>query len=283
MKLFNQSKMLDLSSPQVMGILNVTPDSFSDGGKFNQLDAALRHAESMLVAGATILDIGGESTRPGANDVAEQDELDRVIPAIEAIRSRFDCWISIDTSKASVMREAVLAGADMINDVRALRETGALETAAETGVPVCLMHMQGQPRTMQANPTYQDLFGDIFSFFDERIKACEEAGINRQKIVLDPGFGFGKTQAHNYQLLAQLDAFHRYGLPVLAGMSRKSMIFKLLEKSPTDILGGSLACATIAAMKGAHIIRVHDVAETSDVIRVVQAMREAAEFLGETQ
>lgn len=283
MKLVNQSKTLDLSSPQVMGILNVTPDSFSDGGKFNQLDAALRHAESMLSAGATILDIGGESTRPGAADVAEQDELDRVIPAIEAIRSRFDCWISIDTSKARVMYEAVSSGADLINDVRALREPEALETAAKTGVPVCLMHMQGQPRTMQANPTYQDLFGDMFSFFDERIKACEFAGIAKDKIILDPGFGFGKTLEHNYQLLAQLEEFHRYGMPILAGMSRKSMIFKLLEKSPTNILGGSLACATIAAMKGAHIIRVHDVAETSDVIRVVQAMREAAGLLGETQ
>ncbi|NGN99446.1 dihydropteroate synthase [Grimontia sp. S25] len=283
MKLVSKNKTLDLSSPQVMGILNVTPDSFSDGGKFNRLDTALKHAEAMLKAGATILDIGGESTRPGAADVSLEDELERVIPAIEAIRSRFDCCISIDTSKAAVMREAVASGADIINDVRALQEPLALEEAAKANVPVCLMHMQGQPRTMQTNPTYDDLLGDIFTFFEGRISACEHVGIAREKIILDPGFGFGKTLTHNYQLLAKLDDFHQFGLPVLAGMSRKSMIFKLLEKSPTEILGGSLACATIAAMKGAQIIRVHDVAETSDVVRVVNTMREAAGLFGDTQ
>ncbi|WP_281545664.1 dihydropteroate synthase [Grimontia sp. SpTr1] len=283
MKLVSKNKILDLSSPQVMGILNVTPDSFSDGGKFNRLDTALKHAEAMLKAGATILDIGGESTRPGAADVSLEDELERVIPAIEAIRSRFDCWISIDTSKAAVMREAVASGADIINDVRALQEAQALEEAAKANVPVCLMHMQGQPRTMQTNPTYDDLLGDIFTFFEGRISACEHVGIEREKIILDPGFGFGKTLTHNYQLLAKLEDFHQFGLPVLAGMSRKSMIFKLLEKSPTEILGGSLACATIAAMKGAQIIRVHDVAETSDVVRVVNTMREAAGLFGDTQ
>ncbi|EOD78416.1 Dihydropteroate synthase [Grimontia indica] len=283
MKLVSKNKTLDLSTPQVMGILNVTPDSFSDGGKFNRLDTALKHAEAMLKAGATILDIGGESTRPGAADVSLDDELERVNPAIEAIRSRFDCWISIDTSKAAVMREAVVSGADIINDVRALQEPLALEEAAKANVPVCLMHMQGQPRTMQANPTYDDLLGDIFTFFEDRISACEHVGIEREKIILDPGFGFGKTLTHNYQLLAKLEDFHQFGLPVLAGMSRKSMIFKLLEKSPTEILGGSLACATIAAMKGAQIIRVHDVAETSDVVRVVNTMREAAGLFGDTQ
>lgn len=281
MKLTSHGKSLDLTSPVVMGILNVTPDSFSDGGKFNRLDAALYHAEAMLKSGATILDIGGESTRPGAPDVSEAEELGRVIPAIEAIRTRFDCWISIDTSKAAVMREATKAGADIINDVRALQEPDALTEAAAAGVPVCLMHMQGQPRTMQVNPTYDDLFGNIFGFFDGRIAACEAVGIPKDKIILDPGFGFGKTLEHNYQLLGKLEDFHRYGLPLLAGMSRKSMIFKLLEKSPTDILGGSLACATIAALKGAQIIRVHDVAETSDVVRVVKAMQDAVETLGE--
>lgn len=281
MKLNSHGKRLDLSSPKVMGILNVTPDSFSDGGKFNHLDSALYHAEAMLNAGAVILDIGGESTRPGAADVAEQDELDRVIPAIEAIRSRFDCWISIDTSKAAVMREAVSAGADIINDVRALREPGALDVAAKAQVPVCLMHMQGQPRTMQSNPSYDDLFGDIFDFFDARIHACQTAGIIRENIILDPGFGFGKTLTHNYQLLGKLEAFHRFGLPLLAGMSRKSMIFKLLDKSPTDILGGSVACATLAALKGAQIIRVHDVAETSDAVRVVNALHDAMGTFGE--
>lgn len=283
MKLISKNKTLELSTPQVMGILNVTPDSFSDGGKFNRLDTALKHAEAMLKAGATILDIGGESTRPGAADVSLDDELERVIPAIEAIRSRFDCWISIDTSKAAVMREAVASGADIINDVRALQEPQALEEAAKANVPVCLMHMQGQPRTMQTNPTYDDLLGDIFAFFEDRISACEQVGIAREKIIIDPGFGFGKTLTHNYQLLAKLEDFHQFGLPVLAGMSRKSMIFKLLEKSPTEIIGGSLACATIAAMKGAQIIRVHDVAETSDVVRVVNTMREAAGIFGDTQ
>ncbi|CZF84811.1 Dihydropteroate synthase [Grimontia celer] len=283
MKLVSKNKTLDLSSSQVMGILNVTPDSFSDGGQFNRLDTALHHAEAMLKAGATILDIGGESTRPGAADVSLEEELERVVPAIEAIRSRFDCWISIDTSKAAVMREAVASGADIINDVRALQEPQALEEAAKANVPVCLMHMQGQPRTMQTNPTYDDLFGDIFAFFDARLKACEGVGIEKSKVILDPGFGFGKTLTHNYQLLAKLEDFHRLGLPVLAGMSRKSMIFKLLEKSPTEILGGSLACATIAALKGAQIIRVHDVAETSDVVRVVNTMREAAGKFGDTQ
>lgn len=283
MKLISKNKTLELSTPQVMGILNVTPDSFSDGGKFNRLDTALKHAEAMLKAGATILDIGGESTRPGAADVSLDDELERVIPAIEAIRSRFDCWISIDTSKAAVMREAVASGADIINDVRALQELQALEEAAKANVPVCLMHMQGQPRTMQTNPTYDDLLGDIFAFFEDRISACEQVGIAREKIIIDPGFGFGKTLTHNYQLLAKLEDFHQFGLPVLAGMSRKSMIFKLLEKSPTEIIGGSLACATIAAMKGAQIIRVHDVAETSDVVRVVNTMREAAGIFGDTQ
>ncbi|PKF51954.1 dihydropteroate synthase [Enterovibrio nigricans] len=282
MKLTAKTKVLDLSTPQVMGILNVTPDSFSDGGKFNHLDAALHHAEAMLNAGATILDIGGESTRPGAANVSEQDELARVIPSIEAIRSRFDCWISVDTSKATVMREAVRAGADVINDVRALQEDGALSAAVEVEVPVCLMHMQGLPRTMQTNPTYDDLFADIDTFFEDRISACEEAGIKKSQLILDPGFGFGKTQTHNYQLLANLEHFHRHGLPVLAGMSRKSMIFKLLDKAPSDILGGSLACATIAAMKGAQIIRVHDVNETSDVVRVVHTMKEAAALLGES-
>ncbi|WP_407332252.1 dihydropteroate synthase [Enterovibrio sp. 27052020O] len=283
MKLICKSKVLDLSTPQVMGILNVTPDSFSDGGKFNQLDAALFHAEAMLSAGATILDIGGESTRPGAADVSEDEELSRVVPAIEAIRTRFDCWISIDTSKANVMREATIAGADLINDVRALQEEGALQAAASADVPVCLMHMQGQPRSMQSNPTYTHLLGDIHQFFEQRIAACEIAGIARDKLILDPGFGFGKTLMHNYQLLAQLDDFHRHGLPILAGMSRKSMIFKLLDKAPTDVIGGSLACATIAAMKGAQIIRVHDVKETSDVVHVVNMMNEAAALFGETK
>ncbi|MCD9474954.1 dihydropteroate synthase [Photobacterium phosphoreum] len=268
MMLISKGKALDLTTPQVMGIVNITPDSFSDGGKYHQLESALRHVESMIEAGTAIIDIGGESTRPGAADVNVERELARVIPVIEAIRQRFDCWISIDTSKALVMTEAVNAGADLINDVRALQEVGALDAAAKANVPICLMHMQGQPRTMQSDPHYVDLITDVNRFFNERIQACEQYGIARQQLILDPGFGFGKTMAHNYQLLAQLEQFHQFGLPLLAGMSRKSMISKLLNKPPMDCVAGSLACATIAAMKGAQIIRVHDAQETIDVIQV---------------
>ncbi|MGR5501025.1 dihydropteroate synthase [Vibrio sp. DNB22_10_4] len=266
-------KTLSLDTPQVMGIVNVTPDSFSDGGKFNSVDAALEQVEAMIASGVTIVDIGGESTRPGAPDVELQEELARVIPVIRAIRERFDVWISVDTSKAEVMRQAVEAGADIINDVRALQEPGALEVAAAAGVPICLMHMQGQPRTMQANPTYEDLLTDVAQFLQERIAACEAVGITREQLILDPGFGFGKTLEHNYHLLAHLDKFHQFGLPVLAGMSRKSMIFKLLDKVPADCLAGSLACATLAAAKGAQIIRVHDAAETVEAVKIVQMMQ----------
>ncbi|MCG3863881.1 MULTISPECIES: dihydropteroate synthase [unclassified Photobacterium] len=274
MQLTSRNKNLDLSTPQVMGILNVTPDSFSDGGKFNRIDYALNHVESMLQAGTSIIDIGGESTRPGAKDVALNEELDRVVPIIEAIRQRFDCWISIDTSKALVMKEAVNAGADLINDVRALQEPNALEVAAKANVPICLMHMQGQPRTMQHQPNYNNLIQDVANFLDERISACENVGISRQQLILDPGFGFGKTLEHNYQMLAKFEQFHQFGLPVLAGMSRKSMIFNLLGKSPAECLAGSLACATIAAMKGAHIIRVHDAKETAEVMKIYNMVQQ---------
>lgn len=268
MILTSKDKTLDLSHSHAMGILNVTPDSFSDGGKFNRLDNALFHVESMLAAGTSIIDIGGESTRPGAADVVLNDELDRVVPVIEAIRQRFDCWISIDTSKAQVMTEAVAAGADLINDVRALQEPGAMAAAAKANVPVCLMHMKGQPRTMQQQPTYKDVIADVGQFLAERVEACEAAGIRREQLLLDPGYGFGKTLEHNYQLLAHLDKFHQFGLPLLVGMSRKSMIFKLLDKKPAECMAGSLACAAIAAMKGAQIIRVHDAQETVDVLKV---------------
>ena len=257
-----------------MAILNVTPDSFSDGGKFTHLDTALKQAEKMVNAGVSFIDIGGESTRPGAPDVGLQQELDRVIPIIEAIHQRFDTWISIDTSKAIVMDEAVNAGADLINDVRALQEPNALEVAAKANVPICLMHMQGQPRTMQSAPTYNELFADVTHFLEERISACQSVGIAKDKLILDPGFGFGKTLAHNYQLLAELERFHQLGLPILAGMSRKSMIFKLLDVEPQQATSGSLACATIAAMKGAQIIRVHDFEQTMDVVKVCQATLE---------
>ncbi|CAV19646.1 dihydropteroate synthase [Vibrio atlanticus] len=266
------NKTLVLDRPHVMGILNVTPDSFSDGGKFNSLDNALLQAERMIQAGVSIIDIGGESTRPGAPEVSLEEELARVIPAIKAIRAKFDVWISIDTSKAEVMRQAVEAGADLINDVRALQEPGALEAAAQAQVPVCLMHMKGQPRTMQANPSYDDVFTDVEDFLKERVEACKSVGIPKEQLILDPGFGFGKTIEHNYHLLAHLEKFHTLGLPVLAGMSRKSMIFKLLDKVPADCMVGSVTCATIAAMKGAQIIRVHDVEDTLEAMKIIEVM-----------
>ncbi|MEZ9243531.1 dihydropteroate synthase [Vibrio lentus] len=266
------NKTLLLDRPHVMGILNVTPDSFSDGGQFNSLEKALQQAERMIKAGVSIIDIGGESTRPGAPEVTLEDELSRVIPAIKAIRANFDVWISIDTSKAEVMRQAVEAGADLINDVRALQELGALEAAAQAQVPVCLMHMKGQPRTMQANPSYDDVFTDVEDFLKERVEACESVGIPKEQLILDPGFGFGKTIEHNYHLLAHLEKFHTLGLPILAGISRKSMIFKLLDKAPADCMVGSVTCATIAAMKGAQIIRVHDVEDTLEAMKIIEVM-----------
>lgn len=272
MKIQTPTKTLILDRPHVMGILNMTPDSFSDGGKFNALDLALEHADKMIAAGVSIIDIGGESTRPGAPEVTLDDELSRVIPIIKAIRAKYDVWISIDTSKAEVMRQAVEAGADLINDVRALQEPGALEVAAKAQVPVCIMHMQGQPRTMQTSPHYQDVLADVKLFLEDRIAACERVGIARTNIILDPGFGFGKTIEHNYYLLAHLDAFHQLGLPILAGMSRKSMIFKLLNKKPAECMVASVTCAAVAAMKGAQIIRVHDVNETIEAMKIVQTI-----------
>ncbi|MGB1322658.1 MAG: dihydropteroate synthase [Vibrio gallaecicus] len=272
MKLKSNNKTLVLDRTHVMGILNVTPDSFSDGGKFNSLDNALLQAEQMIKAGVSIIDIGGESTRPGAPNVSLEEELARVIPVIKAIRAKFDVWISIDTSKAEVMRQAVEAGADLINDVRALQEPGALEAAAEANVPVCLMHMKGQPRTMQVSPSYDDVLKDIEVFLQERVKSCEAVGISKEQLILDPGFGFGKTIEHNYHLLAHLEKFHTLELPILAGMSRKSMIFKLLDKAPADCMIASITCATIAAMKGAQIIRVHDVEETLEAMKIIQVM-----------
>ncbi|CCN45225.1 Dihydropteroate synthase [Vibrio nigripulchritudo MADA3029] len=274
MFLHSNKKTLSLSTPHVMGILNVTPDSFSDGGKFNHIDHALEQAHSMIQAGASIIDIGGESTRPGAPEVSLQEELNRVIPVITALRAESDVWISIDTSKAEVMKQTVEAGADIINDVRALQEPGAIEVAAGAGVPVCLMHMQGQPRTMQSNPKYQDVLLEVGEFLNERVTACEKAGIKKEQLILDPGFGFGKTLAHNYHLLANLEKFHQFGIPLLAGMSRKSMIFKLLEKQPAECVVGSVTCASIAALKGAQIIRVHDVPETVEAMKIINTICE---------
>ena len=271
MKLYARDAVLDLTHPHVMGILNVTPDSFSDGGRHNDLVQALTHANAMINAGATIIDIGGESTRPGADEVSVEQELERVIPVVEAISQRFEVWISVDTSKPEVIREAAKAGAHLINDIRSLQEPGALEAAAATGLPVCLMHMQGEPKTMQQSPQYGDFLKDVETFFIEQIARCEAAGIKKTQLLLDPGFGFGKNLSHNYQLLAHLADFHRFGLPLLVGMSRKSMIGQLLNVGPSQRLTGSLACAVIAAMQGAHILRVHDVKETVEAMRVVEA------------
>lgn len=273
MKFLN--KELNLTRPHVMGILNVTPDSFSDGGQFHHLDEALYQAEKMIAQGADIIDVGGESTRPGAADVDVEQELERVIPVINALNQNFDVLLSIDTSKARVMSEAVVAGAGLINDVRALQEDGAMQAAAESGASVCLMHMQGQPRSMQHNPNYQHVVNDVRDFLQQRLQACEEAGINRQKLLIDPGFGFGKSLEHNYQLLSRLQAFHTLNVPLLVGMSRKSMLGKLLNREPDERLAGSIACATIAAMKGAQIIRVHDVQQSADALKVVQAMNQS--------
>ncbi len=273
-KLLNlpRQRTLDLAQPVIMGILNVTPDSFSDGGQFLHPDIALQRALQLLEDGAQIIDIGGESTRPGAPEVCVEDELARVIPAITAIRAKSDCVISIDTSKTEVMQQAILAGADIINDVRALQAPGALDVIAQyPDVAVCLMHMQGQPRSMQAAPHYDDLMGAVNAFFTQRIAACETAGIKRTQLILDPGFGFGKTLSHNFELLAKFNDFKQFDLPLLAGLSRKSMIGNLLNRETNERLAGSLAGALIAAQNGAHIIRVHDVKETADVLNVLHA------------
>lgn len=269
-------RSLDLSAPRVMGILNVTPDSFSDGGLFASRDTALKHAEQMLSDGASILDVGGESTRPGANPVTVDDELDRVVPIVEAIASRFDVCISVDTSSPEVMLESAAAGAHLINDVRALERDGALSAAAATGLPVCLMHMQGAPQSMQDNPAYDDVLKDVISYLTKRIDVAEKSGIAKHRLLVDPGFGFGKTHQHNFRLLKCLSRISDLGLPVLAGLSRKRMIGEATKvELPAERVSGSVAGAVICAMHGASIIRVHDVRETSQALAVVQSMMES--------
>ena len=271
MKIYANGKCLDLSAPQIMGILNFTPDSFSDSGRFFRLDKALFQTEKMLNEGAAIIDIGGESTRPMAEEVSEQEELQRVVPLVEAVRQRFDCWISVDSSKALVMREAAKVGMDLINDIRALQQPNALQAAAELGLPVCIMHMQGQPRTMQANPKYTDVVHDVLAFLRNRSAECIAAGVHKENLIWDVGFGFGKTVQHNYQLLQRLTTFCEDGYPLLVGLSRKSMIGAVLDKPVEERLIGSAVGALIAAQNGARILRVHDVAATADALKVWQA------------
>lgn len=261
-----------LSNVQVMGILNVTPDSFSDGGQFSCFNSALQQVDKMIDNGVDIIDIGGESTRPGAVDVSAKDEVERVIPLLKAIKSRFSIAVSIDTSKAEVMAEAISYGADMINDVRALQNKGCIDVVAQSDIAVCLMHMQGMPRTMQENPQYNDIIDDILEFFKQRINCCQQNGINKERLLLDPGFGFGKTLTHNYEVLAKLNQFNVLGLPILAGISRKSMIGNLLSREVGERLAGSLTAAIIAIQQGAKIIRVHDVQESVDAVNVLKAV-----------
>ncbi|PLK58786.1 dihydropteroate synthase [Candidatus Palibaumannia cicadellinicola] len=268
---------LDLSVTQVMGILNVTLDSFSDGGKYNTLATAIDHAAIMIEAGASIIDIGGESTRPGADVMNDEEEAARVVPVVAALVQRFDTLISVDTSKALVIRESVTAGVHLINDIRSLSQPGALEAAAASKLPVCLMHMQGEPRSMQQKPYYYDVLTEVKAFFVKQIARCEASGIEKNKIIIDPGFGFGKNLAHNYSLLARLADFHDFNLPILVGMSRKSMIGQLIQRPPEQRVAGSVACAVIAAMQGAQIIRVHDVKQTIEALRVVEATLSAKE------
>lgn len=257
-----------------MGILNVTPDSFSDGGRYVNPQIALRQAAVMAEEGAAIIDIGGESTRPGARAVSEQEELDRIVPVIESVRSVSDTPISVDTSKPGVMRAAVAAGASMINDVAALRGNGALATAVELGVPVCLMHMRGEPRTMQDAPTYDDVVSEVAAFLSERVVACLAAGLAEDLVVVDPGFGFGKTHAHNVQLLANLRQLRVHGRPLLAGISRKSTLGALTGRDTNERVSASVAAAVIAVLNGADIIRAHDVGPTVDAIKIARAVLE---------
>jgi len=267
-----RGRPLDLSRAAIMGILNVTPDSFSDGGIFLAPEKAVAHAREMVADGADVIDIGGESTRPGARPVSEQEEIDRVLPVIEAVVREVSVPISIDTSKPDVMRAAVKAGAGVINDVRALREEGALETAAALEVPVCLMHMQGEPRVMQQNPEYTDVVAEVRTFLRERLEAARSAGISQDRLIIDPGFGFGKTLSHNLDLLRKLRELAALGVPLLAGLSRKSMIGMALGLPMERRLHTSVALALIAVQNGARIVRVHDVAPTREALRMLEAV-----------
>jgi len=275
-----RDRILDLGAPVVMGVLNVTPDSFSDGGRFCVLDAALRQARRMIEEGAAIIDVGGESTRPGAAAAPLEEELARVIPVIETLRRESAIFISVDTSKPEVMRAACEAGADIINDVRALTVPGALATAASTRAGVCLMHMQGEPRTMQLAPRYEDVVGEVSTYLTARVAACREAGIDVARIAVDPGFGFGKRVADNLALLKHLARFQELGVVLAVGLSRKSMLATLTGRDVADRTAGSVALAAIAVLNGARIVRAHDVAATVDAIRVAAAVSQGEDFDG---
>ncbi len=273
MHLVCRNQTLDLTAPVVMGIVNVTPDSFSDGGRFLDARMAIDHGRRLVDEGAAILDIGGESTRPGAAPVPADEELRRVIPVIEGLADS-GAVLSIDTSKPEVMRAAAAAGVHLINDVYALRLPGALEAAANSGCALCLMHMQGEPRTMQADPQYGDVVNEVKAFLQERAQSCRAAGVPAERLAIDPGFGFGKTLAHNATLLRGLDALIADGVPMLVGLSRKSMLGKILDKPAGERVYGSLALAVMAVLKGARIVRAHDVAATVDALKTVSAMQE---------
>lgn len=271
--------LLDLSTPAVMGVLNVTPDSFSDGGRYLDHDRAIAHALTMVAAGAHILDIGGESTRPGAAPVSEAEEIERVVPVIAALSQHSSLpdgvVLSVDTSKPAVMRAAIAAGATLVNDVRALASPDALQAVAHSTAAVCLMHMQGEPRSMQREPQYQDVLAEVSDFLQQRITQCIAAGIARDRIVIDPGIGFGKTLQHNLALLAGIPQLRALGVPVLIGVSRKSLFKALLDRPVEQRLPGALAVTSAVILAGASIVRAHDVAETADAIRVASALRAA--------
>ncbi len=273
MELYLGKRVLSMDRSRVMGILNITPDSFSDGGDFLSPKNAFSQATALLEEGADIIDIGGESTRPGADSVALQVELDRVIPVIEQIHAKLDVAISVDTSKPGVMRAAVAAGAVLVNDVFALRQDGAAAAVAELGVAVCLMHMQGDPRSMQIAPQYRQLIREIIDFLARRIGACTAVGIERDKIIVDPGFGFGKNDAHNLQLLANLHQLQELGRPILVGLSRKRLLGKLTGKATENRVSAGIAAAVIAVAEGANIVRTHDVGATVDALKIADAVR----------
>jgi dihydropteroate synthase len=275
MQLLLQRSVLDLAQPKVMGVLNVTPDSFSDGGRYTGVDAALARAERMVEEGAAVVDVGGESTRPGASPVSAEEEIRRVVPVIERLASRMAVPVSVDTSKPEVIRAAVDAGAQMINDVRALRVHGALVAAAASGAAVCLMHMQGEPDSMQSAPAYEDVIAEVRGFLDARVAACLSAGIARERLCIDPGIGFGKLLEHNLALLAGLAGIGERSLPIVVGVSRKSLVGIITGRPPADRLAGSVAFAALAVARGARIVRAHDVAATVDAVKVAAALLSA--------